>query len=80
MNEKSKTNALIKMCILYQEKSRFIKEQEARGSLSSLKITVTGIKIIITKEILIARDILFLRYKMYKLINKFLLAGDEFMT
>ena len=54
-------------------KSKFIKEQEARGLLRSL-----GIKTPLNQVSLLGR-ILFWRYKMNEIINKLLLAGDKFM-
>ena len=53
------------------KKSRFIKEQEAKGLLSNL-----GIKTPLSKIPLL--NVLFwMRIKMNKIINKFLLVGDK---
>ena len=55
------------------KKSRFIKEQEAKGLLSNL-----GIKTPLSKILLL--NVLFrIRIKMNKIINKFLLVGDTFI-
>ena len=55
------------------KKSRFIKEQEASGLLSSLEIKRH------LSKIPLVGPILFLKYKMSEVVNKFLLAGDKFM-
>ena len=55
------------------EKPRFIKEQEDSGVLSSLRIKTP------LCEILISDPILFWRNGMNEIVNKFLLAGDQFM-
>ena len=55
------------------KKSRFIKEQEASGLLSSLEIKRH------LSKIPLVGPILFLKYKMSEMVNKFLLAGDKFM-
>ena len=54
------------------KKSRFMKEQEVKGLLTNL-----GLKTPLNKIPLLG-DILF-QYKMNKIINKFLLVGDNFM-
>ena len=55
------------------KKSRFIKEQEAKGLLSNLGIKTPLIKIPLL-------NVFFqMRIKMNEIINKFLLEGDEFM-
>ena len=56
------------------KKSRFVKKQEAKGLLSKL-----GIKTLLNKIQLLG-DILFRVCKMNKTANKFLLAGDNFIT
>ena len=60
------------MCSVWK-KSRFVKEQEAGGLRSCL-----GIKTLLDKIPLVG-DILFWMYKMNKVVNNFLLAGDKFM-
>ena len=56
------------------KKSKFLKEQEAKGLLSNL-----GLRAPLNK-IPVLGDILFLiKYKMNNVFNKFLLAGDKFM-
>ena len=54
------------------KKSRFIKEQEARGLLSSLAKRASLIRI------LLVGPILFLSYEINKIIKKYLLAGDKY--
>ena len=55
------------------KKSRFIKNQEAKGLLSNL-----GLKTPLRK-IPVLGDILFWMHIKMKIVNKFLLAGDKFM-
>ena len=55
-------------------KSRFIENQEAEGLLSNL-----GLRIPLCKVPLLG-DILFWLYKMNEIVNKFLLAGHQFMS
>ena len=55
------------------KKSRFVKEQEAKGLLSSL-----GLKTRLSKVPFLGH-ILFWVYEINKIVNKFLLAGDKFM-
>ena len=60
----------------YCKKSRFIKKQEAIGLLSNL-----GLKTLLSKIQLLDDILLFcIRSKMNEVVNKFLLAGDKFMT
>ena len=56
------------------KKSKFLKEQEARGLLSNL----LGITLSILSDIPIVNKI-FNKYKMNAIINKILLAGNKFM-
>ena len=56
------------------KKSKFLKEQEARGLLSNL----LGITLSILSDIPIVNKI-FKKYKMNAIINKILLAGNKFM-
>ena len=53
---------------------KFIKEQEASGLLSSIKMKTPPIG-----KISLVGPILFKEYKMNKIGNMFLLAGDRFM-
>ena len=55
------------------KKSRFVKEQEAKGLLSTL-----GLKRRLSKVPLFG-DIFFWVYEMNEIVNKFLLPGDNFM-
>ena len=66
---------LSKCAICGRKKSRFIKNQEAKGVLSNL-----GIKTALSKVPGLG-DIFFLSctYKINEIVNKFLLAGDKFM-
>ena len=68
-----RTMILSKCAICGSKKSRFIKNQEAKGLLSNL-----GLKTPLSK-VPILGDILFWRYKMNEIVNKFLLAGDTFI-
>ena len=54
------------------KKSRFMKEQEVTGLLTNLVLKTPLNKIPLLGDIL-------LQYKMNKIINKFLLVGDNFM-
>ena len=54
-------------------KSRFVKEQEEKGLLSNL-----GIKTLLNKIPLF--NVCFKVIKMNEIVNKFLLAGDKFMS
>ena len=56
------------------KKSKFLKEQEARGLLSKL----TGVKIPVLNDLPLI-NILFWKYKINAIVDKFLLAGDKFM-
>ena len=74
--EKTKNGRIIlaSNCVVsHSKKSRFVKEQEATGLLSSL-----GIKTPLSQASILG-PILFWGYKMKKIVNKFLLAGDKFM-
>ena len=64
---------LSKCAVCGSKKSKFVKQQEASGLLSSL-----GIKLPLN-EIPLLGPLLFYRYKMNEIVNKFLLAGDKFM-
>ena len=54
------------------KKSRFIKNQEAKGLLSNLGLRTLLIKVPILGDT-------FNMYKMSDIVSKFLLAGDKFM-
>ena len=56
------------------KKSRFMKEQEAKGLLSNL-----GIRAPLSKIPLLGDLFFKFPYKMNEIVNKFLLAGDKFM-
>ena len=74
---RTKNNRLVmqsKCSVCGIKKSRFLKEQEAKGLLSNL-----GIKTPLSKIPLL--NVLFwMRIKMNEFINKFLLVGDKFMS
>ena len=55
------------------KKSKFIKKAEGRGLLGSLGIKTTLIKIPLVGPLLLYE------YKMNKIVNKFLIAGDKYM-
>ena len=62
------------------KKSRFVKEQEAKGLLSSLGLkTLIISKILRLSKIPLFGGLFFWVYKMNGLVNKFLLVGDKFM-
>ena len=73
MKSNGRTMILSKWAICGSKKSRFIKNQEAIGLLSNL-----GVRTPLSK-VPILGDILFWRYKMNEIVNKFLLAGDTFI-
>ena len=61
---------LLSNCKVYgSKKSRFIKKQEPSGIISSLAKTLNNIPII--------GPVLFFRYKINEIINKFSLAGNK---
>ena len=55
------------------EKSRFVKQQEAKGLLSNLGIKAPLSKIPLLDVLLVRR------IKMNEIVDKFLLAGDKFL-
>ena len=66
---------LLSNCVICGgKKSRFIKNQEAKGLLSNLGIRTPLIKVPILGDILFWAHI-----KMKEIVNKFLLAGDKFV-
>ena len=68
-----KTMLLSKCLKCGSAKSRFIKNQEEKELLSNL-----GIKSPLSK-VPILGNIMLYTYKINKIVNKFLLAGDKFM-
>ena len=72
--KKGKPMLLSKCVGCDSKKSRFIKEQEASGLLSSLEIR-TGLD-----KISMLGPLLFKRYKTNEIINKFLLSEHKFVT
>ena len=68
-----RTMVLSKCAICGSKKSRFIENQEAKGLLSNLGLRTSLIKVPILGDILLRR------YKMNEMLNKFLLAGNNFM-
>ena len=65
---------LSKCAICGSKKSRFIKNQEAKGLLSNL-----GIKTPLSKVPILGDILFWMHIKMNEIVNKFLLAGDKFM-
>ena len=62
-------------CVVCEiKKSRLVKEQEAKGLLSNLKIKTP------LNKIPLLGHTLFWVYKMNEIVDKFLLAGDKFMS
>ena len=71
---------LSKCAVCDSKRSKFIKEQEASGLLSSLGIKTPLSKIPLVGPLLFYRSQqVNKRYKMNEIVNKFLLAGDKFM-
>ena len=68
------TMLLSNCAICISKRSRFIKNQEAKGLLSNLGIRTPLSKVPILGDILFSMHI-----KMNEIVNKFLLAGDKFM-
>ena len=74
---------LSKCALSDSKKSKFIKQQEASKLLSSLGIKTPLIKIpLFLKKLFCFNSIkqVNTRYKMTKIVNKFLLAGDKFIS
>ena len=67
------TKGVSKYAVGDSKESRFNAEQEATGLLNSLGIYA------LLSQIPLVVLILFWRYKMNKIINKFLISGDKFM-
>ena len=65
---------LSKYVVCNSKKSKILTEREARGLLSSLGIRTTF------SQIPLSGPLLFQNYKINEIINKFLLAGDKFMS
>ena len=70
---------LSKCAICGSKKSRFIKNQEAKGLLSNLGIRTPLSKVPILGDILFWMQFHWMCIKMNEIVNKFLLAGDKFM-
>ena len=69
--KKGRVILLPKCLVCGNKKSKFVKQKEASGLLSSL-----GIKTPLNKIPLLG-PLLFKSYKMNKIVNKLLLAGDK---
>ena len=65
---------LSKCAVCDSKKSKFLKEQEAKGLLSNL----TGVKIPLLSDLPILKEI-FQKYNMNSIVNKLLLERDKFM-
>ena len=65
---------LSKCSVCNSKKSKFLKQQVARGLLSSLGIRTR------LSQILLLSPLLFLKYKTNEIINKFSLDGDKSMS
>ena len=70
---------LSKCAICGSKKSRFIKNQEAKGLLSNLGIRTPLSKVPILGDILFWMQFHWMCIKMNEIVNKLLLAGDKFM-
>ena len=79
-----KTMMLSKCAVCGNKKSKFIKEQQAKGLLSNLGVKTPLNKIPLLGDILFYLSAALLNttplYKMNDIINNFLLAGDNFMS
>ena len=69
-----RTMVLSKCAICGSKKSRFIKNQEAKGLLSNL-----GIKTPLCKVPILGDILFWMHIKMNEIVNKFSLAGDKLM-
>ena len=68
---------LLSKCSVYNHnKLKFLKGQEDKWSISKL----TGVKVSILFNSLSILNVFLRKYKMNAIINKFLLAGDRFMS
>ena len=74
----NRTMILSKCAKCGSKKSRFIKNQEAKGLLSNLGITASLGKVLILGDICF-KQVAKTMYKMNEIVNKLLLAGDKFM-
>ena len=70
---------LSKCAIRGSKKSRFIKNQEAKGFLSKLGIRTPLSKVPMLGDILFWMQFHWMWIKISEIVNKFLLAGDRFM-
>ena len=70
---------LPKCAICDSKKSRFIKNQEAKGLLSKLGIKTPLSKVPILGDILFWIQFYWMCIKMNEIVNRLLLAGDKFM-
>ena len=70
---------LSKCAIRGSKKSRFIKNQEAKGFLSKLGIRTPLSKVPMLGDILFWMQFHWMCIKISETVNKFLLAGDRFM-
>ena len=69
---------LSKCAICGSKKSRFIKDQEAKGLLSNLGVRTPLSKVPILDDILFwTHAKLYIRMSYIRIVNKFLLAGDK---
>ena len=75
---------LSKRTICSSKKSRFFKNEEEKGLLSSLGFRISLSKVSLLGDILSGMQFPWVQlgweYKISELVNKFLLAGDRFMT
>ena len=69
-----------KCAISNSKKSKFIKKQDAKGILSNLGIKTPLSKIPVSGDFFFFNAIPLKLYKMNEIVNKFLLAGDKFMS
>ena len=69
-----RTMVLSKCAICGSKKSRFIKNQEAKGLLSNL-----GVRTPLSKVPILGDILFWMHIKMNEIVNNFLLAGNKFM-
>ena len=74
-----RTMVLSKCAVCSSKESRCIKNQEAKGLLSSLGVRTPLSKVPILGDILFWICMLNCIWKMKEIVNRFLLAGDKFM-
>ena len=75
MLNKRKLIILSEWAVCNSKKSRFIQEQESSGLFSSL-----GTNTLLSRIPLVGLVLFFSRYNVNEIVNRFLLAGDQYLT